>query len=259
MNHSYSCLPQPLAQAMLGWPGSGWQVRLENIYAALPATSCERRGACCALLPPMHPVEMLAWLGGLCQADPETSCVLAADLVRHFLLNAAQRLPCPWAREDSCARYEGRFFGCRAYGLWSKQAYQPRRIQSMEAANKVQEAWQGMGVSLPPEVCAPPPAYCDQVEPMSGPALDDARLDALESELAGLGSGEPWHGLLSGCGGDLSFLVAGLALGWRECLQTKVAVTHAILAGDHEQAEQTLAQAGQAARAWARDLISGPA
>jgi hypothetical protein len=54
-----------------------------------------------------------------------------------------------------------------------------------------------------------------------------------------------------GCGGDLSYLIAGLALGWRECLQTKVSVTRAMLDGDDEQANERLARAGQSARAWA--------
>ncbi len=259
MTQPQPSLPQSLARALRHWPQSGWRLRLDQLYTALPATSCARNGACCCLLPPAHSVEMLAWLSELTRSGEEARCAVASELVRHFLLNAARRLPCPWARKDSCARYQGRFFGCRAYGLWSSQAYEPRRRQSLEAAEKVQQAWQGMGISLPEEVCAPPPNYCGRVEPVAGPALDDASLDALESELAGIGADEPWHGLLAGCGGDLSYLVAGLALGWEECLQAKVAVTRALLDGDNEQAEAHLAQAENEARTWARDLIISPA
>jgi hypothetical protein len=205
----------------------------------------------------MQPVEMLAWLSELSRGDEQASLDEAAKLVEHFLQNASRRLPCPWARPDSCARYEMRFFGCRAYGLWSARAYELRRAQSLQAAETVQAAWQSMGVSLPAEVCAPPPAYCTKVKPAAGAAIDDAGLDELEARLAGLGQDEPWHGLLAGCGGDLSYLAAGLALGWQECLQAKVAVTRALLAGDDQQAEEHLAQAGLDARAWAGDLISG--
>jgi hypothetical protein len=248
-----------LADALSGWSRAGWRPALERIYAALPATACARQGACCGLLPPVQPVEMLAWLGELSQGDEQTGCGQAVMLVEHFLQNAAIRLPCPWALPDACARYENRFFGCRAYGLWSARAYEPRRAQSLAAAKAVQAAWQGMGVTLPPEVCAPPPDYCTEVRPMDGPVIDDAGLDELEMRLVGIGQNETWHGLLAGCGGDLSYLTAGLALGWQECLQAKVAVTRAILTGHDEQAKNMLAQAGQAARAWTRDLINGTA
>lgn len=259
MSQFHPSLPRPLARAMRLWPGSALQSDLEQIYAGLPATKCTRKGVCCGLLPPMQPVEMLAWLSELSQREAETSGTAATELVRHFLSNAAQRLPCPWARETSCARYERRFFGCRAYGLWSAKAFEPRRRQSLQASGIVQQAWRGMGITLPPEVRAPPPAYCDQVEQVSGPAIDDASLDALESELAGLGAEKPWYGLLAPCGGDLSYLVAGLALGWQECLRTKVAVTRALLAGEAERAEDLLAQAEEEARAWARWMAKHPA
>lgn len=255
MSIATTSLPHPLAQAKQSWRLSGWRTRLTGIYAALPETNCARRGACCGLLPPMQPVEMLAWLCEQDQMDKETSGARAVDLARHFLLNAVRRLPCPWALEKSCARYEGRFFGCRVYGLWTREAYGPRRRQSIEAAWTVRRAWQSMGISLPTKVCAPPPPYCDQVEPVSGPLVDDEKLDELESDLAGLGHEEPWHGYLSQCGGDLSYLVAALALGWQECLQAKVEVTRALLAGEEKSAENILAQADQKARLWINELV----
>jgi hypothetical protein len=250
---------QILAQALVQWNKAESRPRLERIYASLPATACARQGACCGLLPPVQPVEMLAWLWERGQGDEQAAGGEAARLVEHFLQNAARRLPCPWAMPDSCARYDKRFFGCRAYGLWSAQAYEPRRAQSLRGAEQVQAAWQGMGVSLPPEVCALPPAYCGKVRPMDGPAIDDDGLDALETRLAGIGRDEPWHGLLAQCGGDLSYLAAGLALGWQECLQAKVTVTKALLSDEEQQAQKTLAQAGQTARAWAKSFIDGQA
>ena len=262
MKHMSGGKPNPqhiLADALRQWSRAEWRQGLQRVYAALPATACARQGACCGLLPPVQPVEMLAWLGELRQGDEQAGCGQAARLVQHFLQNAAIRLPCPWALPAACARYENRFFGCRAYGLWSAQAYEPRREQSLAAAKTVQAAWQGMGLALPPEVCAPPPAYCAKVRAMDGQEIDDAGLDALETRLAGIGQEETWHGLLAGWGGDLSYLAAGLALGWQECLQAKVLVTRALLWGDDKQAQETLAQAGQAARAWAGDFITGAA
>ena len=259
MDQFHPSMPRPLARAMRLWPRSGLRSGMEQIYAGLPATKCARKGACCGLLPPMQPVEMLAWLSELSREELETSSAEAVELVRHFLSNAARRLPCPWARKTSCARYERRFFGCRAYGLWSAKAFEPRRRQSLQAAGRVQLAWRNLGITLPPEVCAAPPVYCDKVEQVSGPAIEDAGLDALESGLAGLGAEKAWYGLLAPCGGDLSYLVAGLALGWQECLRAKVAMTRALLAGDAERAEDLLAQAEEEARAWARWIAKHPA
>lgn len=247
-------LPSPLAKAIRLWPISDLPTGLTEIYVALPATSCARRGACCGVMPPMQPVEILSCLSELDDAEVKDRIALSLDLVRHFLLNATSRLPCPWARESSCAQYERRFFGCRAYGLWSRKAYEARRRQSMEAAKRVQKAWQGMGIRLPAEVCAPPPPYCDQVVPIPGPAIDDEKLDALETRLANMGSDEPWRGFLTQCGGDLSYLVAGLALGWQKCLQAKVAVTRALLAGDAKQARAYLRKAEEEARLWGEEL-----
>jgi hypothetical protein len=252
-------LPKPstlqiLLQALRHWPQTALPARLEQIYAALPATACARQGACCGLLPPVQPVEMLAFLGELQQGEEKARGETALMLVRHFLQNAARRLPCPWALLDSCARYEGRFFGCRAYGLWSPAAYELRRRESLDAAQKVQASWESMGITLPQEVCAPPPAYCSKVEPVAVPAPDDVALDKLESALAGLGQDQAWHAFLAQFGGDLSYLLAGLALGWRECLQAKVAVTRALLNGQTAETEARLFQAEQAARAWTRDL-----
>jgi len=179
--------------------------------------------------------------------------------VGHFLQNAARRLPCPWALPDACARYGQRFFGCRAYGLWSAKAHEPRRRQSLQAAERVQAAWQSMGITLPDAVCAPPPAYCAKVAPVNGPAVDDNGLDKLESELAGMGRDQPWHALLMQCGGDLSYLTAGLALGWQECLQAKVALTRDLLSGKSAEADNLLRQAQQTARVWAGRLLGSQA
>ncbi len=247
-------LPPSLAQALASYPAGGWDTRLAAVYGALPATECAREGQCCSLLPPVQPVEMLAWLSALAQEEPKERRQEAAGLVSHFLQNAARRLACPWAREGACARYPQRFFGCRAYGLWSPAAYESRRRAALLAAQGVQRAWAGLGLSLPAEVCAPPPPYCRRVKPLGGGKPDDAALEKLEAELAALGREEPWHEFLGRTGGDLGYLAAGLALGQEACLQAKVAVTRALLAGRGSEARSLLADARQAAADWAEAL-----
>lgn len=228
--------------------------RLDALYQRLPATTCQRQGHCCSLLPPMQPAEILAWLIRFALSpDPERS-ETAAGLARHFLLNAAQRLACPWALPGACADYAHRFLACRAYGLWSRETYQERRQAAQAGQAAVAAAWAGLGVRLPDEVLAPGPEYCPHVRLCDNeekrPGLDD-RLRALEEamSLAALGLAESG---LDALGGDLAHLVARLALGERECLEAKVAVTRAWLAGRWTEAEEMVAQAQEQARAWAR-------
>jgi len=254
MSRRDASLPQPLRQALREGDLEVWLGRLAASYDRLPSTVCQRRGACCGLLPPAHPLEMLAWLGELCRMDEEARGKEAQSLVEHFLQNACLRLACPWSRGDSCARYERRFFGCRAYGLWSPAVYAQRRDQSLQAAQAVQAAWENLGLRLPAEVCAGPPDYCRQVRPVSGPRVDDAALEALEAGLAALGGERAWHPLLADAGGDLGYLTAGLALGWRDCLREKVAFTRAFLKGRAQEAEACLARAQKRTRSWALAL-----
>ncbi len=228
--------------------------QLEQIYQEVPATVCQRRGACCTLLPPLHAVELAAWLWNFLYLPYRERAAQARSLVEHFLCNAAQRRACPWAREDSCAVYDTRFLGCRAYGLWSPRAYAQRAAQARASQEAVAAAWQGLGVELPPEVLAPAPAYCESVEPAEGPGPDDAALEDMEQRLEELGQDMPGLERLHDFGGDLSFMVAALALGQTQALSLKVAVTKALLAGDEAEAAELLAKAGTAAQRWAQSL-----
>lgn len=248
-----------------GWPPALRQVlrsgvelaldrRLDALYQCLPATTCQRQGHCCSLLPPLQPAEILAWLIRFTQAPAPQRAETAAVLARHFLLNAAQRLACPWARPGACADYAHRFLACRAYGLWSGETYQERRRAAQAGQATVAAAWAGLGVRLPDAVLASGPEYCPHVrlcnDGENRPSLDSL-LYKLEDEmtLAALGLAESGLDALSG---DLAHLVARLALGERECLEAKVAVTRVWLAGRRAEAEEMVAKAQERARAWAQ-------
>ncbi|MCF8041963.1 MAG: YkgJ family cysteine cluster protein [Desulfarculaceae bacterium] len=231
----------------------GLFIILEQLYQDLPDTTCARRGACCTLLPPVSTVELAAWLHRLPDTPYKDRAAQARRLVEHFLVNAAQRRPCPWSRPDSCAIYPDRFMGCRAYGLWSPQAYEKRAAQAAQGQQAVAQAWKGLGVELPPEVLAPPPPYCLQVKSVGGPALDDAAIEALEERAIELSRDLPDSlERLHDFGGDISFAVASLALGQAQALSLKVAVTKALLIGDEAEAHELLAKAGTAAKRWAQ-------
>ncbi|MCB2226210.1 MAG: hypothetical protein KQH53_05985 [Desulfarculaceae bacterium] len=205
-------------------------------------------------MPPLHAVELAAWLWAFLELPYREKAAQARKLVEHFLTNAARRLPCPWALKDACAVYERRFLGCRAYGLWSPASYAKRAADAAAGQEAVADAWRGLGVELPPEVLAPAPAYCEGVKPV-GPAPDDAALDALEERIEELGQDLP-GGLerLHDFGGDLAYMVAALALGQQQALGLKVAVTKALLGGDEAEAHELLAKAGTAAKRWAQSL-----
>ena len=91
-------LPLALAATLERLDQSGAAPELDRLRDALPATSCARQGACCGLLPPLMPLEMLVWLARLGGRTALERQAQAAALVEHFLLNAWQRRPCPWAR-----------------------------------------------------------------------------------------------------------------------------------------------------------------
>jgi hypothetical protein len=197
---------------------------------------------------------MLVWLGGLSRLSPEDRASQVALLVEHFLTNAAQRRACPWSRPGACAIYGQRFLGCRVYGLWSPEAYEERRQAAQDAQVGAAAAWAGLGVSLPPEVLAPGPGYCQQVcVSLSGeksPSLDDLLRDC-EDQLSRLTADLPSRDLLTSCGGDLAYLLAGLALGRQSCLAAKVELTKALLAGQDQAASRLLQAHLAMARVWA--------
>ena len=120
MNSSSSPgLPGSLAKALAAYDRQGLGAQLQALYQRLPATACQRQGRCCGLLPPVAPLEMLAWLVGMQTEPAGERSQQAAEMIEHFLTNAGKRQPCPWSRPGACAIYEQRFLACRSYGLWS--------------------------------------------------------------------------------------------------------------------------------------------
>lgn len=244
-------LPISVIHALAAAEAAGLWSELDALYERLPATTCRRRGVCCGLLPPAAPLEMLAWLR-LGQNTPARSRALAARrLVRHFLLNAAVRLPCPWSLPGACAIYSQRLFTCRTYGLWSAGAYQSRSASAAAAQEQVAAAWAGLGVTLPPEVLAPPPPYCAEVRPTTATAPGDPELTALEERLHALGAGLAGLEAAAAWGGDLAYATAALCLGEPQCLEAKVAVTRAMVRGRRDEARRALRRAERLAVAWA--------
>lgn len=246
--------PAPLCDLLRQGVGLALDRRLEERYRRLPATTCQRHGHCCSLLPPLQPAEIIAWLIRSTQAGAAERAQSAASLIRHFLLNAVQRRPCPWALSGACADYDHRFLACRAYGLWSPAAYQERRQAAREGQAAVAAAWASLGIRLPEAVLTPGPEYCRHVQLCNDgenrPSLDSLLCDSEEAlTLSALGLSD--ESGLTACQGDLAHLVARLVLGERECLEAKVAVTRAWVESRREEAQALVERAAGQARVWA--------
>ncbi len=101
----------------------GQRQGLKNLYSQLPDTSCQRRALCCSLLPELSLLEALEALDQLRKFPPARRRELTQKIIRYFFINPAEITGCPFLEDRDCLIYPSRFFGCRAYGLWSKGHY----------------------------------------------------------------------------------------------------------------------------------------
>jgi Fe-S-cluster containining protein len=202
---------------------AGQRLALQETYAHLPSTRCRRRTHCCSLLPEMSLVEALTAVQLLVDMVPRQRHWLSRRLVHYFLLNPVAILMCPFLQGQECVIYQNRFFGCRAYGLWSKGYYQQQAEHSRKAKRFSQEQWQKLGVSLPQEVVHFHVDYCPYVAVEGDVQVGDENLirasDTIEAISEQLG---PWHdSFRQGYFSDLSFLLISNVLGLQEAIQLK--------------------------------------
>jgi len=201
------------------------RIGLREAYALVPASHCRRKALCCTLLPEMSLVEALAVIQCLSEMDPITRLWLTRGLVRYFFLNSVRITSCPFLADRNCLIYQDRFFGCRAYGLWSKHYYDKLAARSHQMKRYNQEQWQNLGISLPQEVVDFQVPYCPHVKPDDDASVDDEtlpnaadRIEILSKQLT------PWHELFRhSYFSDLSFLLVSLAFGLSETVQMKFA------------------------------------
>ncbi len=206
---------------------------LTEAYKVLPDTRCERRTRCCSLLPEMTLLEALSAIRNLAAMPPARRLALTRGLVRYFLMNSAEISPCPFLRGADCLIYENRFFGCRAYGLWSTDHYERQAGRSRQAKEYTRLQWEHLGVELPRQVLEFQVPYCPHVEVASDVAVEDRLLieaqDRLEKLSRNLGL---WHEVFRATYfADLSFLLASLAFGLREAVATKFSVVRDLVRG----------------------------
>ena len=211
---------------------AGQRLALKETYAQLPATRCRRRTHCCSLLPEMSLVEALTAVQLLVDMVPGKRHQLSRRIIHYFFLNPVAICMCPFLEGQECLIYQDRFFGCRAYGLWSKGYYQQQAENSRKAKRLSQEQWQRLGVALPQKVVDFHLDYCPHVELEGDVSVNDELL-VQTSELIDSISGQlvPWHDRFRHeYFSDLSFLLASISLGLQQAIQLKFEIVRDYLA-----------------------------
>jgi Fe-S-cluster containining protein len=210
---------------------------LKEAYAQLPGTRCRRRTYCCSLLPEMSLLEALSAVQQLIEMKPEQRLWMGKRLIRYFFLNPVEILSCPFLEGKNCLIYRNRFFGCRAYGLWTEEHYRKKVEQSRQAKTLGQRQWQRLGVSLPQEVVDFHLDYCPYVE-LEGDALAEDEfllqtsdnIETISEELS------PWHDKFhQEYFSDLSFLLASISLGLRGAVQLKFEIVRHVLSTGNKE------------------------
>jgi Fe-S-cluster containining protein len=207
------------------------RLRLKEQYTLIPPTRCKRRTLCCSLLPEMTFLEALAVISLLRVFSPEARLAILQRIVTYFFINPTAITACPFLEETECLIYPQRFFGCRAYGLWSPVAHAQVSRQNRQSKVMVREQWNNMGVFLPREVVEFQVPYCPSVEWDRSIPFDDESLERIEESIGYLSAElEPWHRQFrDDYYSDLSFFLAGLIFGRLPAVRHKYFIVKEIL------------------------------
>jgi Fe-S-cluster containining protein len=206
--------------------------KLKEAYALLPATRCQRRARCCSMLPEMSLLEALTAIQRIVDMTAVTRKQLTRRIIGYFFLNPVEIISCPFLDCQDCLIYQDRFFGCRAYGLWSQDYYEILVSRSRQAKRHFQKQWENLGVHLPHSVINFQVPYCLCVELIGDTAIDDKMLLHTANKIKTLSKHfSPWHESFSQrYFFDLSFLLASLAFGFTKAVQMKFALVCEIIA-----------------------------
>ena len=204
---------------------------LAAIYSRLPQTHCRSQALCCSLLPEMTLLEALQVLEKISEMPASQRIDLTYRITRYFFLNPIEITACPFLVDRACLIYSDRPFGCRAYGLWSKNYYERLFEQSRQAKMFSQQQWEKLGVTLPKEVVAFTVPYCSSVQLLSHSFISDESLlsawDNIESLSQTLSPGH--HQFKTGYLSDFGFFLAGLFFGIPEALRLKLLIVREIV------------------------------
>jgi hypothetical protein len=167
--------------------------------------------------------EALIALDGIRQFPLDRRLSVLKKSVRYFFINPLEITSCPFLESSDCLIYPDRFFGCRAYGLWSPEEYRRRSEADRPAKRNMGEQWLRLGIRLPAAVIDFQVPYCRQVLPAEPGPISDRSLKEVEEGIEQIsGQLHPWSGRFRDrYFSDWSFLIAGLIFGIPEAVRLK--------------------------------------
>ncbi|MEW6419457.1 MAG: hypothetical protein AB1480_15310 [Nitrospirota bacterium] len=218
---------------------------LEKAYALLPPTKCRRKTQCCSLLPDMTLLEALTAIQQLARMPSTMRKKLTKKMISYFILNPIEILSCPFLDYQDCLIYQNRFFGCRAYGLWSQGYYEKIASNNREMKKQFQMQWQKLGVSLPQSVIDFQVPYCMSVKIDGKKVMNDEMLLHTAENITELSEQFPeWHQVFGQWYfSDLSFLLSSFVFGFQDAIKMKFYIVREIVAtGNRSRLEAILEQ-----------------
>lgn len=223
--------------------------KLHGLYTSIPLTSCRRQTTCCMLLPEMTLIEALVALDRIKKMAAAGQTQILQNLLKYFFLNPVEITTCPFLEGSKCLIYPDRFFGCRAYGLWSHATYDNLSNQTRAAKQHLQKQWATLGVTLPETVTGFEVPYCPYVEIVDGGEINDQQLDEIARNIDELSRHFDHedktfrHNYLL----DLSFLIASRTYGYTKAVQLKFTfVKDFISTGNRSKLDKSLSNVSDA-------------
>ena len=183
------------------------------------------------MLPEMTFIETLAIFRRIAAMESGERLALLKKISSYFFFNAAQITACPFLDGQTCQVYQDRFFGCRAYGLWSPAHYHKIAARSQTAKKYLQKQWQHLGVRLPQAVVDFHMPYCLDVQTVENVDLNDMALIRIAEAVESVSRhfSETHQSFQQSYFSDFSFLVAALLFGYRPAVQIKFEVVQEFL------------------------------
>jgi Fe-S-cluster containining protein len=218
---------------------------LEEAYALLPPTQCERKTQCCSLLPDMTLLEALTAIQRLARMSSIIRKKLTKKMISYFILNPVEITSCPFLNYRDCLIYQNRFLGCRAYGLWSRGYYEKIASINREVKKQFQMQWQKLGVSLPQSVIDFQMPYCMSVKVDGETVINDEMLLHTANTITTLSEQfSEWHQMFGQWYfSDLSFLLASLVFGFQDAVTIKFSIVReVVVTGNMSRLETVLEQ-----------------
>jgi len=195
------------------------------------------------MLPEVSLIEALTAIQLLTETDLLLRHQLVRDIVHYFFTNPVMITSCPFLHGHDCLVYQNRFFGCRAYGLWSQNYYDSIAGPSRKAKERLRQQWHNLGITLPRQVVEFQVPYCRNVTTDKDGTFTTEQLvhtaDTIETLSGQLGE---WHQLFHRqYFADLSFLITSLFFGVTAAVQLKFSVVRDLITmGDRTRLDKII-------------------